>query len=213
MSGVVEEKSKKNNFEIKLISKNEAKGLLKTYHYLSNISKDFRSGYNFGCFYEKELIAVAIFTVFPVAELAKGMLGLERNDQDGLFELSRLCIEPNMQKTEHNLASWFLSKCIKKLTKLTKVRVILSYADSNFHSGIVYAASNFTYYGLTQLKKDFFIKKPDGSFEKHSRGKVRGLEGEWRERTRKHRFAIVFDKTLKVKWVVEEWKSKKEKKQ
>ena len=125
---------------------------------------------------------------------------MDRNDQKGFFELSRLCIEPEVQKKEHNLASYFIGKAIKKLRKTTFVRAILSYADNDFHKGIVYKATNFKYYGLTDLKKDFWIKQNDGTFIKHSRGKVRGLNGEWRCRSQKHRYLLVFDKTLKVKW-------------
>jgi hypothetical protein len=133
------------------------------------------------------------------------MLGLDRSDQEGLFELSRLCIVPSVQEYEHNIASWFVSRCIKDLRKEVKVRVILSYADSNFHEGTVYRACNFKYYGLTDSKKDFWIKNEDGSFRKHSRGKTKGVEGEWRERSRKHRYAMVFDKKLEVKWKELKW--------
>ena len=117
---------KKNFLEIKRIDKNEAARILTPYHYLSNISKGFKSGFNYGLFFDDEIIGVAIFTGLPVPELVKGMLGLERNEQEGLFELSRLCLEPNIQKKEHNLASWFLSRCIKRLRRETNVRLILS---------------------------------------------------------------------------------------
>lgn len=197
--------SKKNFLEIKRIDKNEAARILTPYHYLSNISKGFKSGFNYGLFFDNEIIGVAIFTGLPVPELVKGMLGLERSEQEGLFELSRLCLEPNIQKKEHNLASWFLSRCIKRLRRETNVRLILSYADSDFHSGVVYAACNFKYYGLTAPKKDFYIENENGSFTKHSRGKVRGVAGEWRERARKHRFLIKYDSSLSVKWKEEKW--------
>lgn len=193
----------KTDYTIELITKKEAATILTPYHYLTNISKSFKSGYNFGCFYNGNLVGVAIFTGFPVFELAKGMLGT--TDQDGLFELSRLCLEPTIQAQEHNLASWFLSRCIKKLRELTNVRVILSYADEGFHNGTTYAASNFTYYGLTKEKKDFFFKNSDGTFTKHSRGKVKGRDGEWRPRNRKHRFAMIFDKSLTVNWLPTPW--------
>ena len=191
----------KNNYIIKQISKSEASELLIKYHYLTHRSKNFKSGINYGCFtLQNELVGVAIFTGLSVPELAKGMFGLAREEQNGLFELSRFCLTPKIQKTEHNLASWFLSRSIKLLRKSTDVRAILSYADSDFHIGTIYAACNFKYYGLTAPKKDFYIKNPNGTFTKHSRGKIKGLEGEWRYRSRKHRFVIIFDKTLKIKW-------------
>ena len=51
---------------------------------------------------------------------------------------------------------------------------------------------------MTSPKKDFYYA--DGT--KHSRGKVKGAEGEWKERTRKHRYLMIFDKELekKLKW-------------
>ena len=68
--------SKKNFLEIKRIDKNEAARILTPYHYLSNISKGFKSGFNYGLFFDNEIIGVAIFTGLPVPELVKGMLGL-----------------------------------------------------------------------------------------------------------------------------------------
>ena len=113
--------------------------------------------------------------------------------------MSRLVIHPDFQ--ERNLASKFVSAAIKLLRKQTHVRCLLSYADSEFHYGTVYQATNFSYYGLTDKKKDFFYKTENG-FIKHSRGKIKGLEGEWRYRSQKHRYVMIFDKDLLrlMKW-------------
>jgi hypothetical protein len=194
----------KSEFYIKRVPKSEIKNLLGTYHYLKDISKDFKSGHNYGLyrsgyttiFNVDECIGACVFTKIPVPEIAVSAFGLNRDQQDGLYELSRLCIKPEIQNQEHNITSWFVSRCIKKLRGDTKVRALLSYADSSIHSGTIYAACNFKYYGLTAPKKDFYFS--DGS--KHSRGSVKGKEGEWRERTRKHRFLQVYDKNLKVLW-------------
>ena len=190
----------KDDFEIKTVNKRQAAEILLKFHYLKDESKGFKSGFNYGLFKGNELVGVIIYTVFPVPELAKGCLGLERDDQEGLFELSRLCLTPKIQAEEHNLASWFVSRSIRMLRKETKVRAILSYADENHHKGTVYRACNFTYYGLTAEKKDFWIRQKDGNYKKHSRGSVRGIEGEWRARSRKHRFLLVYDKNLTCRW-------------
>ena len=145
----------KKDFSIRVIDKKDAKKILNRFHYLSKLSRGFKSGFNYGLFDQNNLVGVIIFTGFPVPELSVGMLGLPREDQNGLFELSRLCIEPTTQINEHNIASWFISRAIRQLRKDTKVRIILSYADSNYHSGIVYMACNFNYYGLSDRKKDF----------------------------------------------------------
>ena len=190
----------KNEFNVEIITKSQCASILLEWHYLKDISKGFKSGVNYGLFKGAELVGVCIFTGFPVPELVKGMYGLDRNDQKGFYELSRLCLEPNAQEDEHNLASWFVSKAIKQLRKGFDVRSILSYADDNHHKGTVYRACNFIYYGLTTKKKDFWILQDDGSYIKHSRGKTKGIAGEWRDRSRKHRFVMCFDKSLEIKW-------------
>ena len=138
--------------------------------------------------------------ILPVPEIAKGAFGLERDNQQGLFELSRLCVNPQLQKEEYNITSWFVSRSIKRFRKDANVRAILSYADSSHHRGIIYRACNFTYHGLTDAKKDFYYT--DGT--KHSRGSVKGEQGEWKDR-RKHRYLMVFDKKLKVLWKPEKY--------
>lgn len=201
----------KSQFYIDRVDKDSCKDLLYNYHYLKDESKDFKSGYNYGLFKRSEwecplriggCLAVCIFTGFPVPELGVSAFGLSRDDQEGLFELSRLCIRPDIQKEEYNITSWFVSKCIRRFRNDTTVRAILSYADSAHHSGTIYRACNFYYFGLTDPKKDFYYA--DGT--KHSRGSVKGLDGEWRDRSRKHRFMLVFDKTLEIKWNPQKWK-------
>ena len=201
----------KSDYYIQRVPKAEIKELLYNYHYLKDISKDFKSGYNYSL-YRKSFtdilniggsLGACVFTGLPVPEIAVGAFGLQRHEQDGLYELSRLCVHPDIQKTEYNITSWFVSRCIKQFRKDTKVRAILSYADSKHHNGIIYRATNFKYYGLTDPKKDFYYV--DGT--KHSRGSVKGVEGEWRERSRKHRYLMVFDKQLQknLTWKEEKW--------
>ena len=194
----------KSEFYIDKVSKREAEELLLEYHYLKDVSKSFRSGYNYGLFLKNDfcplkiggLLGVCIFTGLPVPEIAQGAFGLERHEQEGLYELSRLCVHPDIQLEEYNITSWFVSRAIKQFRKDTNVKAIISYADSDFHSGTIYRACNFVYAGLSDSKKDFYFA--DGT--KHSRGKVKGAEGEWRERSRKHRYVLVFDKSLKLFW-------------
>lgn len=190
----------KSDFFIKKIPKDDARGILLEFHYLKDLSKGFKSGINYGLYTSDGIVGVIIYTGFPVPELVQGLFGLSRDDQDGFFELSRLCIVPSIQASEHNIASWFVSKTIKLLRKETKVRAILSYADADYHDGTVYRACNFGYYGLSDSKKDFWIKQPDGTFVKHSRGAIKNLDGEWRNRSQKHRYLLVYDKTLTVLW-------------
>lgn len=202
----------KSDFYIDRVSKEEIKDLLYTHHYLKDASKDFKSGYNYGLFRHTEwecplrigkCLATCVFTGLPVPEIAVGAFGLQRDEQEGLFELSRLCVDPEVQKEEYNITSWFVSKCIRRFRKDAAVRAILSYADADHHTGTIYRACNFQYYGLTDPKKDFYYA--DGT--KHSRGSVSGIDGEWRDRSRKHRYLMVFQKELRERlaWKEVKW--------
>ena len=82
-----------------------------------------------------------VFLPTPVPEIARGAFGLERDQQEGLFELSRLCVDPELQREEYNITSWFVSRCIKRFRRDANVRAILSYADSAHHSGIIYRSA------------------------------------------------------------------------
>ena len=184
---------------VKQISKEEASSLLNPYHYLTKESKGFRSGDNYGALVGNKLVAVCIFTCPSVPELVKGCFGLERKEQEGIFELGRLVKHPNASIT----LSQFVATSIKQLREKTDVRAMLSYADSRYHTGYIYQALNFKYYGLTAQKDDYWFEQPDGSFIKHTRGKVKGTKGEWRPRPRKHRYLMVYDKKLQPKWAEE----------
>ena len=126
----------KSDYTIDRVSKSEAAELLLRFHYLKDISKSFKSGYNYGLYKKNDfsplniggIQGVCIFTGLPVPEIAQGAFGLERNEQNGLFELSRLCIHPDTQQGEYNITSWFVSKAIKRLRKDTEVKAIISYA-------------------------------------------------------------------------------------
>ena len=186
------------NYIIKEISKSESKNLLEKYHYLTNESKGFRSGYNYGLHKNNEIVGVCIFNGVSAPETLKGCLNLNRKDQDGFFELGRLCLKPGIK--EKNILSWFVSYSLRELKKKVTLRGVLSYADSRYHNGYIYQACNFKYYGLTSIKKDFWYELDDGSFKKHSRGKVKGFSGEWRDRPQKHRYLILYDKNLNTLW-------------
>ena len=201
----------KSEYSVTPIPKNLLGGLMRKHHYLSKISAGFKSGFNVGLIHKGKVVGGCIFTGFPVPELSQSCFGMERTDQDGLWELSRFVLEPSHQVSEHNLATWFMSRAIKMLRAKEFVRAVLSYADNDHHSGGIYSASNFKYYGLSDKKKDFFVESiQDDMFAgtqmiKHVRGKMKGLKGEWRDRSQKHRFLLVFDKKLKCKWQSEVW--------
>jgi hypothetical protein len=189
----------KDNYFIQRISRYTAKKLLDVYHYLHE-EGNFRSGINYGLFDVKSnhLIGVIVFHSNSAKEGVKGCFGIDAYKLDGFFELGRLCINPHHY--EKNITSFFLAGSIKLLRKTEKVVALLTYADSHYHKGYIYQACNFKYYGLTDQKKDFFIKQENGTFKKLQRGKCRHLDGEWRDKSRKHRYLIIYDNKLKTIW-------------
>tara|TARA_R110002012_G_scaffold321576_1_gene549929 strand:- start:1609 stop:2286 length:678 start_codon:yes stop_codon:yes gene_type:complete len=220
----------KRCLEITKISRAEAGALLDDYHYLSKQGNKFRSGENFGLFDSGQLIGCCVFTGFPVAELFKGIWGIDdfrSFDQKGFWELSRLVISPMVQFKQgmHSdcTASWFLSRCLR-LMRNVGARAILSYADSDHHRGTVYAACNFEYYGLTKLKYNIWIPSEDGVFLSEDKRQGR-RETHWKQMTRgwrvhlenggikiprgrKHRFLIRYDKEVRswpMLWKTEKW--------
>ena len=189
----------KDIYNIKKISRNTSKTLLDEYHYLHE-EGDFRSGINFGLFETETglLIGVIVFHTNSAKGIIKGCFGIESYKLDGFYELGRLCMNPH--KHVKNLTSFFLGNSIKLLRKIKNIKCILTYADQDHHVGYIYQACNFKYYGLTDKKKDFFVLQKDGSFKKLQRGKCKHLEGEWRDKSQKHRYLIIYDNNLKTLW-------------
>jgi hypothetical protein len=192
--------SLKDKYFIEKISRNTAKKLLDQYHYLHEQGFNYRSGINFGLFENESrmLIGVAVFTTNSAKEIVKGCFAINAYKLDGFYELGRLAINPHSH--EKNITSYFLGGAIKLLRKIKKISVLLTYADCDFHQGYIYQALNFKYYGLTDKKKDFWVDKGNGKFTKLQRGKCKHLKGEWRDKSQKHRYMIVYDKTLKTTW-------------
>lgn len=189
------------DYKIEEVSYATCKSFLDKHHYLSKAGHGFRSGNNYGLYDGDKLIGVAIFHAVSAWETVKGCFGLQNKEQKGFWELGRFAIDPEAK--EKNIASWFLAKCIKRLRAEENPRALITYADSEYHIGYLYQAVNFKYYGLTAPKKDFWVEQTDGTFKKLSRGKTSGVSGEWRPRSRKHRYLMVFDKTLEPLWIEE----------
>ena len=188
----------KSDYTIERVNKETCREFLLKHHYLSRQGYGFRSGYNYGLFEGDKLIGVAIFHTVSAWQTVKGCFGLKDKEQEGFYELGRLAMDSECKVP--NLTSWFLAKAMRLLRQDVRPRAIITYADAEYHHGYIYQACNFTYHGLTSTKSDFWVKQPDGTFKKKSRGKTVGIEGEWRPRTRKHRYLKVYDKKLKTLW-------------
>lgn len=189
------------NYHIETIDKTITNEFLKDHHYLSSKSKGFLGKICYGLFSDSyKLIGVCVFAgVSAIETLIGAFEGFDKeSSQHGFWELTRLAMDD--EQKEKNLTSWFVSRCIRDLRKNEDVRAIISYADSDYHCGYIYQATNFKYYGLTAQKNDFYVFIPGGGTKKKSRGKTKDVDGIWKQRSRKHRYMIVYDKALSVKW-------------
>ncbi len=190
-----------DNYEILLINHSLADDFLKRHHYLAQQGNGFLGKKQYGLFEKNgKFVGVVVFAGISVIETLIGAFeGFDRfSSQEGFWELTRLSMDDKLKVP--NLTSWFLSKCIKQLRKDEHVRAIISYADSKYHHGYIYQATYFKYYGLAPQKSDFFEDLGGGTTRQVWRGSVKGLNGEWIPRSRKHRYMIVYDKTLHIKW-------------
>jgi len=107
--------------------------------------------------------------------------------------MSRLVLSSHLNGA--NYGSYLIARSLRELKKLN-IKAVISYADSSRHIGAVYQAANFTYHGLSPQKNDFILS--NGT--KLSRGKVKGLEGQWMPRSRKHRYLYLLDKKIVCIW-------------
>jgi hypothetical protein len=188
-------------YTVEKIDHKLADSFLTNHHYLAQQGNGFLGKKQYGLFREDyAIVGVIVFAGISVVETLIGAFeGFDRfSCQDGFWELTRLAMDSDLK--EKNLTSWFVAKSIKRLRSEANVRALISYADSKYHHGYIYQATNFKYYGLAPQKQDFFEKLTGGVERQVWRGSVKGLTGEWRDRSRKHRYMIVYDKKLIVKW-------------
>ena len=174
--------------ELREISNNEAGNCYEKWHYLGKVG--FLATHNFGVFTEGEMWGCISFGS-PNAKVLKGYWTPET--QGGWWEIKRLALSDSLPK---NSESRVIAIGIKLLRKMGVVKGIVTYADNGVgHQGTIYKASGFKYLGLTTLKSDFF---EEGHLRPKQRGKVAGLKGEWRERSRKHLFIKQFQSQLLI---------------
>lgn len=176
----------KNIFNIKEISKSEAFSFIKVYHYLKDAK--FFAKFSYGLFIDDILVGCATYSNPQGIVAMKSWFGLENDNQD-VLELSRLCMLPSLNNS--NATSYLLGNSLKML-KYHDVKAIITLADASRHVGSIYQICNFTYYGLTNKKTDFYTF--DGKV--NPRGETKNIRGVWLPRTQKHRYCYILDKNL-----------------
>lgn len=95
--------------------------------------------FSFGLFDNNILVGVCTFGQPASPNVNKGICGIDYGKY--VLELNRLVVNDGLIK---NSLSLFVSKCLKKIPT---PKIIVSYADSAFHSGYIYQATNFLYTG------------------------------------------------------------------
>lgn len=178
----------KKIFSIKEINKKMAYNFIQKYHYLKDAK--FLSKYNYGLYIEQELVGCSTFSNPQGIQAMSSWFGLPNSDQS-IVELSRLCMMPNLNGS--NATSFLLGNSIKML-KTKNIKAVITLADDSRHVGSIYQVCNFKYYGLTDKKTDFYAENG----KVNPRGKTKDIPGVWLPRTRKHRYAFILDKNLKV---------------
>lgn len=180
----------KDIFYIQEIKKNEAYDFVKKYHYLGAAKFFCEQAFGLFAINGRQLLGVATFSQPQGIYALKGWFGIANQDKY-VYELSRLCMSPSLNKT--NATSFLLSGSIKELKKQNKIKAVITLADASRHVGSIYQVCNFKYYGLSDKKTDFFAD--DGTI--NPRGATKNRHGVWIPRTRKHRYAYIIDKDLK----------------
>jgi hypothetical protein len=152
--------------------------------------------YAFGLFLDGNLEGVCTFGQPASPRVCDGIAG--KKWANIVVELNRLTLRNNRKNEASRLVG-------ASLRLLPKPLIVMSYADTaQGHMGIVYQATNWRYYGLSEIRTDrVFI---DGTKSKHGRHIISTEVNNLRERTvlvlrpRKHRYVqILADKSTAKK--------------
>jgi len=152
------------NFTVEYINRKAVTSFIEKYHYSHNIN-GIQSYHHFGLYTEgnfglPKLIGAMLYAMPSMPHTAKKYNPINPNR---CMELRRLvCIDDTPKNTE----SYFIGKTLRWLKQNTDVEVVVSFADQHYgHTGIIYKATNFEYFGETASARILIV---DGK-EYHSR--------------------------------------------
>ena len=155
----------------------QLKDFIETHHYSKSIN-GCRFSYGFLLLYDGEVIGAAFFGGMAMANQWKRF---GSSDAD-VIELRRLCCIDNTPK---NTESFFIGKMLKWLKKNTNHSVVVSYADQEYgHSGTIYKASNFEYWGMQKGAKVIVYEDGRTFHDKTIRTKYKGKLKPFAERVK-----------------------------
>ena len=190
---------KKHNgieYEIKQIKNEDTHPFLLNIHYAKRIPS---ISYAFGLFANDKLVGVVTYGRTSSPLTAKALINKENTSN--VYELNRLCLLYNLK----NEASILVGRSLKMLPPNL---IIISFADTKMqHTGIVYQATNFKYYGETETKKELSLKSDKTrhalSIYDESKGmtnRINYLKNKygddlyWKTRSKKHRYVYITGK-------------------
>jgi hypothetical protein len=168
------------HLQFREINANTAAMAYAKWHYLGG--QGFISQVSFGAYWQGKLEGAISYGPPNATDLAGYW---DRRTQGEWWEIKRLVMSPVCPK---NSESRFIAITMKLLRKMAMVKGIVTYADDGQgHQGTIYKASGFKSLGMTAPKKDFWV---NGKIQQ--RGKTRGINGEYRDRSRKWLFVKDF---------------------
>ena len=128
-----------NKLTVKPIEKQLANEIIVKYHYLH---REPNNVFSYALYNDMEIIGICIFGK-PASPFPCMLFG--ESEMMRVLELTRLfTVDNNIPNKE----SYFISQCLNLLPK--EFDIILSYADYSIgHTGYIYQASNWKYFGLT----------------------------------------------------------------
>ena len=151
-------------FTVEEIPRKATVKFIEKYHYSHNVN-GVQSLYHFGLYREGNFGLPTMIGAMMYAHPSMPATAAKYNpiNPDKCLELRRLvCIDDTPKNTE----SYFIGKTLRWLKQNTDKEVIVSFADQHYgHTGVIYKATNFEYYGETARGSILMV---DGK-EMHSR--------------------------------------------
>lgn len=135
------------NFKVEPCQRQEIQSFIEANHYSKSIN-GCMADYCFKLSNQEGIIVGAMF--YGRMAMANQWKRFSDSESD-VIELRRLCC---IDDTPRNAESFFIGKTIRWIKKNTNIKIIVSYADTEYnHTGTIYKASNFEYLGLTKGAK------------------------------------------------------------
>ena len=134
---------KVKEYSVELCERKEIVGFVEHWHYSKNVN-GLTTDYCFKLLdADGNMIGAMIYGKIAMANVWKKYAKIETD----LIELKRLCCIDNTLK---NTESYFIGNTLRWLKKNTKIKTVISYADTTYHhAGTIYKASNFAHFGMT----------------------------------------------------------------